>query len=306
MSLLSKIKGKGASGFGYGSTAEDVTAGVDLTGKRILLTGCNSGIGLETLRVLGMRGATMVAAARTEAKASEAMRSVGVTGGEAVACELSEPASVRACVEGLRSGGKKLDVIVCNAGIMALPKLTLQYGYELQFLTNHIGHFILVTGLLDLLAPDGRVVMVSSEAHRSAVKGGVNLENLDGSKGYSAWGFYGQSKLCNILMAKELARRFASGKQVANALHPGVIQTNLGRHMNPIAQAVFGIWDPLVLKNIPEGAATQAYLAAHPDGAKHNGEYFSDSNIKRPTAHAEDAGLAKRLWEESERIVASL
>jgi len=143
MSLVSMFKGKGPSGFGYGSTAEDVTAGLDLSGRTILLTGCNSGIGKDTLRVLAMRGAHVIAAARTVDKAQAACDEVG---GETtpVACELSEPASVQACAEQVIGLGRPLDAILCNAGIMALPRLNQKFGYELQFFTNHIGHFILV------------------------------------------------------------------------------------------------------------------------------------------------------------------
>ena len=159
MSLLGALRGKGPNGFGYNTTAEEATAGVDLSGKRILLTGCNSGIGFETMRVLTERGATVLGAARSLEKAEKAGAKVS---GETipVVCELSEPESVFAAAESVKAMGEKLDVIVCNAGIMALPKLNQQHGYELQFFTNHIGHFILVTELLDLLADDGRVVMV--------------------------------------------------------------------------------------------------------------------------------------------------
>ena len=173
MSLVSIFKGKGPSGFGYGSSAEDVTAGLDLRGQTILLTGCNSGIGKETLRVLALRGAHVIAAARNEEKARAACADVG---GETtpVACELSEPSSVRACAARVKALGRPLNAIICNAGIMALPKLTLERGYELQFFTNHMGHFILVTSLLDQLADDGRVVMLSSDARRHFSNGSSN------------------------------------------------------------------------------------------------------------------------------------
>ena len=208
MSLLQHIMPNGASGFGYGSTAEEVTAGLSLAGKTILLTGCNSGLGLETLRVLSLRGARVVGTARTVDKARAACADAG---GAAVplACELSEPASVRACVAAVIQQGIKLDAIICNAGIMALPRLEKGHGFEMQFFTNHIGHFILVTGLLQQLTENGRVVMLSSAAHAMAPRAGIEFDNLSGEKSYSAWGAYGQSKLANILFACELARRFA-------------------------------------------------------------------------------------------------
>jgi WW domain-containing oxidoreductase len=310
MSLVSMLKPKGANGFGYGSTAENVTEGVSLAGKTMLLTGCNSGIGMEAMRVLALRGAHVYGTARTAAKADEAGKAVttAATKGKVTgfACELADPSSVRACVEAVKKTGVKLDAIVANAGIMALPKLETAHGYELQFFTNHVGHFMLVTGLLDVLADDGRVVIVSSEAHRNAPAGGIQFDNLDGSKGYSPWGNYGQSKIANILFAKELASRFAGTKKTANALHPGVIKTNLGRHMNPMAMLAFGIVGPLVLKSIPEGAATETYLAANPGGAQFNGEYFSDCNVAKPRADARDPELAKKLWAKTEEIVSKL
>lgn len=305
MSLLSMFKGKGPSGFGYGSTAEEVTQGLDLNGKTVVLTGCNSGIGHETLRVLAMRGANVIGAARTLEKAQAACAKVD---GEAtpVACELSEPASVRACAVRVKELGRPLDAIICNAGIMALPKLTLKEGYELQFFTNHIGHFLLVTSLLDQLAVDGRIVMVSSDAHRGAPSSGIQFDNLDGHRGYSPWAAYGQSKLANILFANQLAKRFEGTARTANSLHPGVIHTNLARSMNPVVRVALGLGAPLVLKSVGEGAATQCYLAVHPGVAGVSGKYFADCNESRTSAHGRDHSLAERLWEVSEQIVAEV
>ena len=305
MSLLALFKGKGPTGFGYGSTAEDVTRGVDLTGRTILLTGCNSGIGKETLRVLTKRGAHVIAAARTIDKAKSACDDVvGET--TPVACELSEPASVQACVESVKALGRPLDAIVCNAGIMALPNLNLKHGYELQFFTNHIGHFILVTSLLDQLSDDGRVVMVSSDAHKGAPRQGIQFDNLDGHRGYSPWANYGQSKLANLLFARELARRLEGTNKTANSVHPGVIATNLARSMNPVVRTALGIGGPLVLKSLGEGAATQCYLAVHPDAASVRGKYFADCNEARPTSKGRDDALAAQLWDVSEQIVAEV
>jgi WW domain-containing oxidoreductase len=305
MSLYAMLKPNGPSGFGYGSTAEDVVQGLDLTGKTILLTGCNSGIGQAALRALVARGATVVATARSEDKAKQA--GAGAPAGRVlpVACELSEPASVRAAVQSVRERAPLLDAIVCNAGIMALPRLELKHGLELQFLTNHLGHFMLVTGLLDRLSPSGRVVVLSSEAHRGAPKGGIDFDNLDGSKGYSSWAAYGRSKLANLLFAKALAKRFQGSARVANAVHPGVIHTNLSRHMHALADLAFRIATPLALKSIDEGAATEVWAAVHPDAASINGQYLSDCNVAKPRRLAEDAALAERLWTESERLVAT-
>ncbi len=305
MSLYALFAGKGPSGFGYGSTAEDVTAGLDLTGKTILVTGCNSGLGHEALRVLALRGAKVVGTARTLEKAKAACASV--TGDTVpLACELADPTSVRACVAAVQAAGLQLDVILCNAGIMALPKLQQAFGYELQFFTNHIGHFILVTGLLGQLTPTGRVVMLSSAGHGLAPKGGIDFANLSGEKGYRDWVQYGQSKMANLLFAKELARRFAGTQQTANAVHPGVIQTNLGRYMNPVMQFIFGLSDKIALKSVPQGAATEVYVAVHPAVTGISGKYFADCNVAPSRKDADDPALARKLWEVSEQIVAKL
>ena len=217
MSVYAFFKPKGPSGFGYGSTAEEVTAGLSLAGKTVLITGCNSGLGLEAMRVLAGRGAHVIGAARTLDKANAAAATVSGKA-EGVACELADPASVRACVAAVKAKGVALDAIIANAGIMALPRLNQAFGYELQFFTNHIGHFILVTGLLDQLANDGRVVMLSSAAHMMAPKEGIQFDNLSGEKSYSPWAAYGQSKLANLLFAKQLARRFETGAVFINGM----------------------------------------------------------------------------------------
>ncbi len=302
MSLYGLIKGTGANGYGYNTTAAEVVEDLDLSGKRIVLTGCNSGLGHETMRVLAARGATVVGAARTLEKAQHACDEVRGDCVPAV-CELSDPASVQACVDAIVEDGEEIDAIICNAGIMALPDLQTSNGYELQFFTNHVGHFILVTGLLDILVDDGRVVMVSSEAHRQAPREGIDFDNLDGSKSYSPWTAYGRSKLANILFAKELSRRFEGTDKTANALHPGVINTNLSRHMNPLTGIAMKIGEPLFLKSTPQGAATQTYVAVHPHATNQSGQYFSHCNVAKPTKPARDMELAAKLWERTEEIV---
>jgi NAD(P)-dependent dehydrogenase (short-subunit alcohol dehydrogenase family) len=307
MSLVSLVKGKGPNGFGFGSTAEEVTAGQDLSGKTMLLTGCNAGLGLETLRVLARRGAHVIATARTEGKAGAAITAAGAEGrATAMACELSDPPSVRACVAAVRGLGRPLAAVICNAGIMALPRLEQKHGFELQFFTNHVGHFILVTGLVDQLADDGRVVMLSSAAHGRAPAAGIEFDNLSGATGYRPWTAYGQSKLANLLFATELARRFSGTGRTAYAVHPGVIRTELVRHINPLARGAFAALGPLVLKSIPQGAATQCYVAVHPGAAEFSGRYFADCNPARTSRHGRDPNLARRLWVESEKIAAAL
>jgi WW domain-containing oxidoreductase len=305
MSLAAVLRGKGESGFGYGSTAEEVTEGLDLSGRTVLVTGSNSGLGLETVRVLAKRGARVLAAARTEEKARAAC--AGVAGNVVpLSCELSDARSVRDCVQAVKKDGAALSALICNAGIMALPNLERAYGYELQFFTNHIGHFMLVTGLLDSLANDGRVVILSSGAHAAAPKEGIQFDNLSGERGYQSWSAYGQSKLANLLFAKELAKRLSGTGKTANAVHPGVIHTNLARSLPALARVGLSIVAPIALKSAGQGAATQCYVATAPKLEGVTGEYFADCNVAKSSRLSRDPALAARLWEESERIVAKL
>src|SRR5579863_7929478 len=305
MSFLAMFKSAGPTGFGYGSTAEQVTEGLSLVGQTILVTGCNSGIGQETCRVLALRGALVLGTARTKEKA---MTACATLPGKAVgySCELSDPSAVLGCVAAIKADGHQLDAIICNAGIMMLPKLEKSHGYELQFFTNYIGHFMLVTGLLDQLRDEGRVVMLSSEGHRSAPVGAIEFDNLSGDKGYKPLTAYGQSKMAYLLLAKELQRRFAGSKKTAYAVHPGVVDTNLARNLGPVLRGVFAAVGRLFLKSTGEGAATEVFAAVSPKAVPLAGNYLADSNVKKPRADAEDAALATRLWVESEKIVQAL
>ncbi|MEQ1569322.1 MAG: SDR family NAD(P)-dependent oxidoreductase [Myxococcota bacterium] len=303
MSVVGWFSGRGPTGFGYDDTAELVSAGVDLTGKRYLVTGAGSGLGFETARVLALRGATVVAAARTDAAAEAACRGIGA-GAVPVACDLSEPASVRACVAAVRSQAP-LDGIVANAGVMAVAEREVKHGHEIQFLTNHLGHFVLVTGLVERLTPSGRVVVLSSAAHTRAPPSGIVFDDLSAERWYTPFAAYGQSKLANLLFARALSKRLDGGR-TANAVHPGVIRTNLGRHMNPAARWAMAVLGPLALKSVPQGAATQTFVAVSPAAASVSGEYWADSNVKASSALGADLALAERLWTETERIVAGL
>lgn len=281
------------------STAEEVTAGLDLSGQTILITGCNSGLGLESTRVLASRGARIIGLARTVDKARAALDSAGAEG-DAVACDLSDLASVRAAVETVR-GLAPLDVILANAGIMALPTVQQVEGVERQLFVNHVGHFVLVTGLLDRLGDAGRVVMLSSGAHRYAERG-IELDNADGTTDYAPWRMYGRSKLANILFARSLAQRFAGTAQVAISLHPGVIQTNLGRHV-PDAPAMYARMKDS-LRSVGAGAATQCLAAVHPDAAAWSGRYLSDCAPAATLPAGEDDAQAAALWAWTEGVVA--
>ncbi len=288
--------------FGKSSTAQDVVEGIDLTGKLVLVTGVNSGIGNETMRQLSLRGATVIGTARTLEKARQACTEAGGTT-IPLACELEQQDSIRACAAQIAQLGRPLDICIANAGIMALPKLEQVNGIEKQFATNHLGHFLLVNLLRPQIdaAQRARVVIVSSSAHLQAPGEGVAFDNLSGEHGYGGWRAYGQSKLANILFAKALARRLVNSG-TANALHPGVIGTNLGRHMNPLLGGVLSLFMKPFSKSVPQGAATSCYVAVRPELAEVTGQYFSDCAVVEPSRLARDEALSERLWEVSEKL----
>lgn len=294
--------GQGPVGpFGAKSTAEEVTAGLDLSGKTVVVTGCNSGLGYETMRVLALRGAHVIGTGRTERKAMDACASVdGKT--TPVVLELTDFGSAVDCAAAVRKISPQVDMLICNAGIMALPELEQVNGIEKQFVVNHLGHFVFVNQLLDTVtaAPAGRVVVVSSGAHVWAGEKGIQFDNLSGEKGYDPRQFYGQSKLANGLFSRELARRIAKTDATSNSLHPGVIKTNLIRHMAGLADDD-GSWAD---KDIPQGAATQCYVATAPGLAGVSGLYFKDCNPSTPNDQMLDDAVAARLWTVSEELTA--
>ncbi len=293
-----------AAKFGSKTTAEQVTEDVDLGGKTALITGVNSGIGTETMRVLAMRGAHVIGTARTLEKAQAACDGVQAET-TPLACELTDFDSVRACAQSVKDTGKPIDMLICNAGIMALPRLVQKHGLEMQFLTNHVGHFLLVNLLLDQVkaAEAGRIVMVSSAAHKTAPLAGIRFDNLSGEKMYQGWIAYGQSKLANVLFARELARRLADTRVTANSLHPGVIKTNLSRSMEGLLSAAIGLLPGVFYKSVAQGAATTCYVATRPELAGVSGEYFSDCRKARSSMRARNDELATRLWERTEEIL---
>ncbi len=305
MALIEFFKRKGQSGFGYGSTAEEVTRDLNLKGFTYLLTGCNSGLGLETLKILCMRVANVLACARTMDKAIQGCFKIS-TRAIPLACDLSEPDSIRKAIVQIKSMGLLIDGIIANATIMALPKLEKKYGYELQFFNNHVGHFILITGLISVLKSNGRIVMLSSLSHKQSYKEGIQFNNLSGDKEYSPWLAYGQSKLCNILFANHLASQILSKNQTSNSLHPGMIPTNLNRHLHPIRVAAFRCANPFILKTIQQGASTQCYVATNPKLSNVTGSYFVDCNIAKSSKYAQDSLLANRLWKKTKEIVKNL
>lgn len=290
------------SPFDENSTAEEVTEGLDLSGLTIAITGANSGLGFETMRVLALRGAHVIGIARTREKAETACDSIdGETTPEFL--DLAYWDTVVECAQRIRGMGDHLDGLICNAGIMALQELELVNGVEKQFAINHLGHFVLINQLRDqiLAAPQGRFTLLSSMAHRSA-ENGIEFDNLDGSKHYDPWTAYGVSKLANALCARELARQIEDSDATANSLHPGVINTNLGKHLSVwtrIAAKLFG-WT--FMKSIPEGAATTAYVATSPDLVGASGFYFSDCNVADDGGYLLDDAMARELWRVSEEL----
>ena len=293
------------SSFTRRSTAEEVTAGIDLHGKTILITGCNSGLGFETMRVLAKRGAHVIGAARTTKKAEDAAAEVG-SNITPVACELSDLDSVVACSNAVEALNRPIDVLICNAGIMGPPKLQQKYGLELQFLTNHLGHFVLVNRLLDRVkqAPAARVVMVSSLGHLTSVPGGINFDNLSGERGYVPFTFYGQSKLANLLMSNELAKRLEGSNATSNAIHPGIIMTPLMRNLGDFRATLTKLVSSPFSRNVQQGAATQCYVATAPALQCVSGQYFSNCNPATMSFHGRNPELARRLWDVSEDLAA--
>jgi len=291
--------------FGADATAEEVTQGIDLSGKTILVTGCNSGIGYETMRVLALRGAHVLGAGRSQQKASEACLSVA---GKAtpVVIELSDFDSVVAAANNIKAMNTPVDAIICNAGIMELPELEQVYGLEKQFVVNHLGHFLLVNLLLDQVkaAEQGRVVSVSSgSSTRLAPDEGILFGQFSGEGWYEPGKAYGHSKLANVLFTLELSKRLEDTNATANSLAPGVIPTNLGRHMPRWKTLALETVGKPFTKTIAQGAATSCYVAVSPDLNEASGWFFKNCNPHRPGGNTENAEMASELWDASMAIV---
>ncbi len=313
--------------FGAESTTDEVLDGISLSGKRILVTGVSAGLGVETARALVAHGADVVGAARDLAKAKGATGAVreaaAASGGslELVELDLASLDSVRACADALNADGRPFDVIIANAGVMACPKSTTKDGFETQFGTNHLGHFVLVNRIASLLKPGGRLVNLSSSGHRYS---DVNLDDPNFEHGeYNEWAAYGRSKTANVLFAVEFDRRHKEQGVRATALHPGGIKTELARHLGDGAldalvesinktQAEAG-QPPFVFKSIPQGAATSVWAAVVADPDAIGGKYCEDCHVAAPALgeglregvqpYALDPENAKALWAKSEEMV---
>ncbi len=281
------------SRFTRNSTADEVTAGLNLSGMTAVVTGCNSGIGFETMRVLAARGAHVIGTARSLDKGREACGKVsGKT--TPVALELTDFDSVVACADAIRGMNVNLDMLILNAGIV-LGDWQRVNGIEKQFVVNHLGHFILAQRLLDRVtsAAQGRVVVVGSGNHRDAPAGGIQFNDLSGRDWYRSG--YAHSKLANGLFSLELSRRLAETRATSNCLTPGPVDTNIRRDLPASAT-------PPNLKSPAQGAATVCYVAAHPTLSRVNGEYFADCNPAPQSAHQTDRAMATRLWQVSTEL----
>jgi NAD(P)-dependent dehydrogenase (short-subunit alcohol dehydrogenase family) len=312
--------------FGEESTTDEVLSGIALDGKRVLVTGVSAGLGVETARVLAAHGATVIGAARDLAKAARATEPVlrdAARGGslELIDLDLASLKSVRACADKLKTAGKPFDVVICNAGVMATPRGRTADGFETQFGTNHLGHFVFVNRIVSLFHNGSRLVNLSSAGHRFS---DVDLDDPNFERApYSEFGAYGRSKTANILFAVEFDRRHRSAGVRATAVHPGGIQTELGRHMTPelTQQMVKSINEgnkaanlpAFKFKTIPQGAATTVWSGFVASADEVGGRYCEDCHVAvvndNPAArggvrpYALDSEHAKALWARSEEMV---
>jgi NAD(P)-dependent dehydrogenase (short-subunit alcohol dehydrogenase family) len=313
------------------STTDDVLSGVSLTGKRILVTGVSAGLGVETARALAAHGAQVVGAARDLGKAEGAtaqVRKAAATGGgsfDLIALDLASLKSVRACADALLAKGAPFDVVIANAGVMATPFGHTTDGFETQFGTNHLGHFVFVNRIAALIRSGGRLVNLSSSGHRFS---NVDLQDPNFERtAYEPFVAYGRSKTANILFAVAFDQRHRGRRVRAAAVHPGGIQTELGRHMDRSQyQTVIEQLNkqlaaegkpPFQYKTIPQGAATSVWTAVVASPEEVGGHYCENCHVGQIVAdnvtispisegvrrYALDPNNAEALWKKSEELV---
>jgi NAD(P)-dependent dehydrogenase (short-subunit alcohol dehydrogenase family) len=317
--------------FGATSTTEDVLAGVNLRGKRILVTGVSAGIGVETARSLAAHGAMVVGAVRdlgkAEAATAEVRKDAAAKGGglELIALDLGSLKSVRACADGLLAKGQPFDVVIANAGVMATPFGHTADGFETQFGTNHLGHFVLVNKIVPLIRAGGRLINLASSGHRFS---NVDLDDPNFERTpYEPFVAYGRSKTANILFAVAFDQRHRDRGVRAAAVHPGGIQTELARHMEPgqlqamvdqiSKQLAAEGKGPFQFKTVPQGAATSVWAALVATADEIGGQYCENCHVGKVVAddvvigvmsegvrgYALDAKNADALWKKSEELV---
>jgi NAD(P)-dependent dehydrogenase (short-subunit alcohol dehydrogenase family) len=317
--------------FGATSTTEDVLSGVNLQGKRFLITGVSAGLGVETARSLAAHGGQVVGAARdlkkAEAATAQVRKDAEDNGGsfELVALDLANLESVRACADKLLAKGEPFDVVIANAGVMATPFGHTVDGFETQFGTNHLGHFVLVNRIASLIRAGGRLITLSSAGHRFS---NVDLEDPNFAQTtYEPFVAYGRSKTANILFAVAFDTRHRDRGVRAAAVHPGGIPTELGRHMDPSQlQAMLDQMNkqlaaegkpPFQWKSIPQGAATSVWAAVVAPADDIGGQYCENCHVGNVLpdditisaiseglrGYALDSDMAEALWKKSEELV---
>jgi NAD(P)-dependent dehydrogenase (short-subunit alcohol dehydrogenase family) len=329
--MVSASKATSTTVFGATSTTDDVLSGVNLRGKRILVTGVSAGLGVETARALAAHGAEVVGAARDLNKAETATvqvrKDAAANGGsfELVELDLADLKSVRACADGLLEKGEPFDVVIANAGVMATPFGHTADGFETQFGTNHLGHFVLVNRIASLIRPAGRLINLSSSGHRYS---NVDLEDPNFERTpYEPFVAYGRSKTANILFAVAFDKRHRDRGVRAAAVHPGGIQTELARYMEPgQMQKILDQMNqqlaaegkaPFQFKTIPQGAATSVWAAVVAPADEIGGRYCENCHVGKIVAdnvtisaisegvrgYALDPKNAEALWKKSEELV---
>lgn len=298
------VDGVPASGFDANSTADEVTEGIDLSGKVAVVTGCTSGIGYETLRVLAKRGAYVLGTSRSLQRAEQACKSViGHT--SPLQMDLGDFDSVARCAEIIMQLRLPLDMLVCNAGYRGGGnERQLINGIEKHFVINHLGHFILVNRLLTRLyvAEQGRVVTVSSRtAYREAPTEGILFSDLGMARDYDDATAYGHSKLANALFSLKLAELLRGTRITSNALHPGVIVTGLSRNLNAVSRLAWRAYVGVAGKTVEQGAATTCYVATSEDLGSVSGRFFEDCEAVeiRGVGHLHNLAMAERLLDVS-------
>ncbi|KAI5057897.1 hypothetical protein GOP47_0027912 [Adiantum capillus-veneris] len=302
------------SGFGFYSTAAEVTEGIDGSGLTAIITGGASGIGVETSKTLALRGVHVILAVRNVEAAETVKGNIFKVKSDAkidiLHLDLSSLASVRQFVSDFKAMNLPLNLLINNAGVMQCPFQLSKDGIELQFATNHLGHFLLTSSLLETMKStaleskiEGRIVNLTSSYHKYTYSEGIRLDRINSPEGYSRLYAYGQSKLANLLHCYELARRLQEQNVpiTINSVHPGYIFTNLQRHITIMAYigrvVMYHLW-----KTPSQGAATTCYVALHPGVKGLSGKFFADCNQDTPSKFATNAKLAEDLWKLSEKM----
>ena len=284
-------------------TTADVLDGIDLAGRTVVITGASTGLGLQTARALQSAGAQIVAAVRDVDKTRAAIDC------ETVQLELGDLRSARAAVEAIAGRHDRIDVLINNAGVMAPPLTRTVQGYEMQLGTNHLGHFVLTTGLAEAFGDGTRIVNLSSRGHQLS---GIRWEdpNYDDESAYDKWQAYGQSKTANVLFTVEAEWRWGPRGVHSFAVHPGVVYTDLARHMTRDDFSEGGTLANLEVTDVAHGAATTVWAATSPELDGLGGRYLEDCRIADPqvegieggyAAWAVDPEQAARLWDWSQR-----